>query len=216
MAGDKDMAYCKKCGAYMPDNFDRCLACGFSEGAAQAQAKAEAERAAAEEKRRAQQQEAERWAKEEKQRRESNTSEDGWTRVNYGSSSRSNGSRQNTDYYINKVKQAGNTAGEYFYKAEEKMKSAGIDKSKALAALSYISFLWVLPYIFCSGDEFAGFHAKQGLILFICNFVLDILSIAAPIMWALKVVSFLLMLVGIKNALTGEKKRLPFIGNILK
>lgn len=211
------MAYCVRCGAYMPDNADKCIACGFSESAAQAQAQADAERKAAEEKRRAQQREAEKWAEEEKQRREKASSDAGWTRVSYDSrASHSGESRRNADYYINKVKDAGNTAGDYFYKAEEKIKSAGVDKTKALAALSYLSFLWILPYIFCAGDDFAEFHAKQGLILFICNFVLDIVSLAAPIMWALKVVSFLLMLVGIKNALTGEKKRLPFIGNIIK
>ena len=27
------MSYCKKCGAYIPDNQDVCLACGFDEAA---------------------------------------------------------------------------------------------------------------------------------------------------------------------------------------
>ncbi len=200
-AGEYIMAYCKNCGAYIPDNMDKCIACGFSES----EAKAQSEREAAEEKRREQQRAAEQWAKEEKERRDNAARE---------SKAASAADRESPEYYINKVKEAGNAAEEYLNKAEEKMKSVGIDKTKVLAALSYLSFLWLLPYILCADNSFARFHAKQGLILFLCNCVLDLISIAAPIMWIARIAAFLLMLVGIKNALTGEKKKLPFIGNI--
>ena len=41
------MAYCKKCGAYIPDGIGACLACGYDENAGKAAAAAEAERKAA-------------------------------------------------------------------------------------------------------------------------------------------------------------------------
>ena len=34
------MAYCKKCGAYIPDGQETCLACGYSEAAEKAKEKA--------------------------------------------------------------------------------------------------------------------------------------------------------------------------------
>ena len=46
------MAYCKSCGAYIPDGLNTCLACGFDEGAEKAAAaaarKAAEDKAAAE------------------------------------------------------------------------------------------------------------------------------------------------------------------------
>ena len=86
------MAYCDKCGAYIPDGQKKCLACGFDseeEAAKAAQpAQAEAARTAAEdtgkyysftneelrrkldEQRKKQQEQSRRWAEQEKQRRE--------------------------------------------------------------------------------------------------------------------------------------------------
>lgn len=67
------MAYCKKCGAYIPDNQNTCLACGYDEQAAAAYAQQEAdERAAAEERRRKQQEADRRWAEAELERRQRN------------------------------------------------------------------------------------------------------------------------------------------------
>ena len=73
------MAFCKKCGAYIPIDETACPACGFdpeaeARAAREAQAKAEAEakaareRAEAEERRRKQQEEA--WAAQERRREE--------------------------------------------------------------------------------------------------------------------------------------------------
>lgn len=68
-----DMAYCKKCGAYIPDNQNTCIACGYDEQASAAYAQQqENERAAAEERRRAQQEADRIWAEAERERRERN------------------------------------------------------------------------------------------------------------------------------------------------
>jgi len=55
------MAYCKKCGAYIPDNQNTCFACGYNE-AAQTEKSAE-------EARRSRQQANREWAEAEKERR---------------------------------------------------------------------------------------------------------------------------------------------------
>ena len=39
--------------------------------------------------------------------------------------------------------------------------------NKILACLSYISILFIVPFIFCSKSRFAKYHAKQGLNTFI-------------------------------------------------
>ena len=38
------MAYCKNCGAYIPDGISACLACGFDENAGKTAAAAETEK----------------------------------------------------------------------------------------------------------------------------------------------------------------------------
>ena len=44
------MAYCKKCGAYIPDELTACLACGYDDLAEQQKASSQSSRAAASKK----------------------------------------------------------------------------------------------------------------------------------------------------------------------
>ena len=70
------MAYCSKCGAYIPDGMTRCLACGYDESAqtkkntgAAAKSTSDIVRERMEEQRRARQEENRRWAEQEESRR---------------------------------------------------------------------------------------------------------------------------------------------------
>ena len=48
--------------------------------------------------------------------------------------------------------------------------------NRALAAISYLSVLFAIPYIFAPNDSYAKFHAKQGLKLFLFGIAADILT----------------------------------------
>lgn len=170
------MAYCAKCGAYIPDGRKVCVACGKPVNAQTQAAYAEPPR------------------EEKKPEQKPNTE------------------KQRTT--AEKLKDIGEKAEQYIYEGEEKLKDAGVDRSRLFSALSYVSFLCFLPYMFCAGDEFARFHAKQGLILFVCSCVIDLIGFIAPLMWLLRLCATLMMIIGIFNAVTGKKKKLPFIGNL--
>ena len=187
------MAYCKQCGAYIPDGQDVCLACGFDEkAAARAEKKSSGSKAAYSfqndelreklERHRAQQQERSRqWAEEEYQRRQAEKEQQAESYVNRSTS---------TD---------GSTASQ---------------PNKVLAALSYLSFLFILPRIFAPEDRFARFHAKQGLKLFVFGIVADIAASFIGLGWIVSLARFYLIYKGMNNALNGSTEPLPWIGNI--
>ena len=87
-----------------------------------------------------------------------------------------------------------------------------IEQNKAIAAMSYIWILWVVPLLLKRGSAFASFHAKQGLVLFIVE------SLAMLVAW-IPVIGFLLFfgliaiaVIGVTNALKGLALPLPIIG----
>ena len=88
--------------------------------------------------------------------------------------------------------------------------------NKALASLSYLSALFVLPYIFTPNDEYAKFHAKQGLKLFVFGIVIDVIGGLTGIGWIATLIRLYLIYKGMSNALGGRKEKLPWIGNILE
>lgn len=79
--------------------------------------------------------------------------------------------------------------------------------AKATAIVSYIGWIgWIIA--FCAGskdDEFAKHHLNQTLILnIICIIPLGITQLFAAVLWVM----------GIINAIQGEAKPLPLIGNL--
>ena len=96
------MAYCKKCGAYIPDGLSACLACGYDDAAANAAAEAarkQSARAAQQAQpkteqgetiedimarhRRLQQEKNRQWAEQEKQRRERQAENRQWAQEEF-------------------------------------------------------------------------------------------------------------------------------------
>jgi len=88
-------------------------------------------------------------------------------------------------------------------------------KNTTMAAVAYLIFF--LPLLTDSKDDpFVKYHVKQGLLLFLVALVLSIFPffsiIGAMINWLITVLIIVLVVMGIMNAVNGEEKPLPLIG----
>lgn len=104
-----------------------------------------------------------------------------------------------------------------------------------MAVLAYLSWLVLIPLFAAKDSKFARFHVNQGLVLAISEIVwwiaigiirgIFIASLNLGIIASLGVISVLLntavsigflvlLIIGIVNAVNGQKKELPIIGGI--
>ena len=193
------MAYCTNCGAYIPDGETKCVACGMDSASAKSAASFSAAAAqAAEEKKESV--EDMRSTLEEKQREQQRKSRE-WAEKAYAEHQQQ----------ANKTSERTGGVPTAAKKPDVKGKAS---TSKLLAGLSYVSFLCFLPFILTSqSDDFARFHGKQGILLFIGSIVIDIISRFSGIAGlVLSVLRLYLIYVGIKNVVEGKAEPLPYIG----
>ena len=204
------MAYCKKCGAYIPDGLSACLACGFDENmetetraSSAAQTKNDELRRKLEEQRRVQQEANRRWAEQEQERRRQQEESRRWAEEEFA--------RRQAE----KQQQAqADMRGTVYRSTVRDMGAASGESNKLFAALSYISFLFVLPFILTPQDGFAKFHARQGLKLFIFSVIADALGALTGFGWIFTLLRLYLIYKGMSNAFNGREEPLPYIGNI--
>ncbi len=216
------MSYCKKCGAYIPDGQEICLACGFDEagekrkqdgGSAYAWApQSEEERASetaarerAEKRRREQQEMNRKWAESEQRRRQQ---QEDFRR------SQEEAARRSAEW---DSRRATNEDGYYrLHRTASGAAADGMSRTNASAAgsrlysyLSYISFLCFLPSILGVDDPFTRFHAKQGRKLFFASLILSWIPGLNAVAWLAQVV---LAVTGIRNVSNGVMQELPIVG----
>ena len=209
------MAYCKKCGAYIPDGLSACLACGYDEAAEAGKQEGSAFayeretnedfRLKYEEECRKRQEDNRRWAAQERERREQEQErrrreeEERLRREAEAAQSRRQAEQQRR-------------ANAYAYRAASSVSSTQ-GKNRILAALSYLSVLWLLPRFLCKEDEFARYHSRQGLTLFVFSIISDAVSAAFPgIGWILSLFRLYCIYKGMSNALNERMEPLPYIG----
>lgn len=206
------MAYCNKCGAYIPDGQTKCLACGYDEQEERQNAAAAAASAAEsatgdrygfdngelrrklEEQRRKQQEQSYAWAQQERERRER-------------AQQRAEREREESRA---RAQQASRSSAEY--DAGRTPKAANRSESKLFAVLSYISVLSLIPLLFRRDDEYALYHARQGLALLIYGVVADILGAIPGIGWIFGAFRVVCVFKGMINAANDIKEPLPYIG----
>ncbi len=88
-------------------------------------------------------------------------------------------------------------------------------EGKIFAILSYLSILCIIPLVFKKDNDFALSHGKQGLVLFIAEAAVFIISIILPGIFRPFIFVFgVLSLVGIIWALKGEYVKIPVVSNI--
>ena len=207
------MAYCKSCGAYIPDGQTVCLACGFDPAAEEKAAAAAAARAP-EQKKRGQQKykqfdsEFLRQQLDEQRKRQQENSRK-WAETEYAQRQRVKEEQER-----NFTNTSGRSRSNYSDTVRSAASSA--DTSKLFAGLSYFSFLFVLPYLFKSDDKFATYHAKQGLNLFVAGIIGDIAGSFLGLGWMVTLARLYMIFKGVGNAVNGKKEPLPYIGNMLK
>lgn len=97
--------------------------------------------------------------------------------------------------------------------------SNDVEENKVIALLSYIIFF--IPFLMAKDSPFVKYHAKQGLILFLFEviigvvsgiFVMVTLGFGALIAWVLYIPPFVFAIMGIMNAWNGKMVPLPMIG----
>lgn len=195
------MAYCKNCGAYIPDGNTKCLACGYDEAEEEKNAakksyesgaaadygfstekiREEGERLREEIERQRRQQRDRRWAEEEYARRQKEK-------------------ERQAESYVNR-----DAERDYGYGQTR-------SENRTLAALSYLSILFILPHFACPDDEFAKYHARQGLVLFVFGIISDIIASIIPVGWLITLFRLYCIYKGMTNASAGRREPLPYIG----
>jgi uncharacterized membrane protein len=92
-------------------------------------------------------------------------------------------------------------------KVSKTSRDLDVELNKNIAALSYIWVLCLIPLLGKKNSEFAQFHAKQGLILFIAS-MLTWLPIVG---WFLSMIILVVSIIGIIKTLSGEWWEIPYI-----
>ena len=204
------MGYCKNCGAYIPDGHTKCLACGLdqTEREESTAASAAAKKSTArrqdndelrrqlEEQRKKQQENNRKWAEAEYEQRRRAKEEQ----------ARFNEARAGTNGQTDRTK------ADDEFRSRKNVGAAQSEPNKLFAVLSYINILFVLPYLLCREDEFAMFHARQGMILFIVIAVATLLGSLLNLGWIVQLLGIYFILKGAGNAANGKMEPLPYIG----
>ena len=93
---------------------------------------------------------------------------------------------------------------------------ADIEKNKILCLFSYLGILFLIPLLACQDSKFARYHVNQGIILFLADLIIGAVAIILILGWIAAgvggIVIFVLMIIGIVNAVQGRAKELPIIG----
>ena len=214
------MAYCKSCGAYIPDGQTACLACGYDEnavkqnhaGSAAAKAKApenkNTTRSGGNEKYRQVDSDFLKQQLEEQRRRQQENSRK-WAETEYAQ--RQKAKEEQTRNFTST---SGRSGSDVYRTVRSTMESD--DVGKVMAGLSYFSVLFLLPYLFRDKDKFATYHAKQGMNLFAAGIIADIAGKLLGIGWFVWIARLYMIFKGVSNVAKGEKKPLPYIGNLIK
>ena len=101
------------------------------------------------------------------------------------------------------------------------VKSAVANSDRIFAVMSYVSFFVIVPILLRPNSRFVRFHVNQGLVLFLIDSFMMIISgmfggmeIVVSILRVIECLCYALMFFGILTALQGREKALPIIGKI--
>ena len=95
-----------------------------------------------------------------------------------------------------------------------------VNKNRFYGAISYLWILCFIPLAFKRDSSFALYHARQGLVLLIAEFFATLVGLIPFIGYymsmILGVILAILALLGIINALDGNRWEMPVLGEYAK
>ena len=93
-----------------------------------------------------------------------------------------------------------------------------VKEGKVLAILSYLGILCLIPLLLKKDNKFVLFHGKQGLVLFLGELAVTILSIIPLIGWPIGLIGVIVFgivsLVGIVHVLMGNYWKMPIVADL--
>lgn len=211
------MAFCNKCGAYIPDGQSVCIACGYDEAESAREAEKAAAAAAAAQ---AEREEREKYKAEDSGKYYSFTNEELREKLEEQRRKQQETSRKWAEQEKARREQARNSGvkqGETFRSTGEKAQKAAKSfkkNSKLLGALSYLGILFTLPFLINKDDSFSIFHAKQGGVLFLYGILSRLLKFIPIVGPVLRLFYFYCIYKGMYNAANDIKQPLPYIGEL--
>ena len=201
------MGYCKNCGAYIPDGHTKCLACGMDQ-TERAAASAAAKKSTA---RRQDNEELRRQLEEQRKKQQENNRK--WAEAEYEQRRRAKEEQSRFDEArAGTSRQADRTDSSDEFRGRKNVGAVQSEPNKLLAVLSYISILFVLPYLLCRNDEYAMFHARQGMILCVVSVIAEAVGSLLGLGWVATLLRIYFILKGAGNAANGKVEPLPYIG----
>jgi len=87
-------------------------------------------------------------------------------------------------------------------------------KSRIIAFLSYLAILFFFPLNFFKKDEFVGYHARQGVVMFILAVAITFTFWVPVLGWVCLLAYLVIWVSGIINALAGKQEPVPVVGKI--
>ena len=98
-------------------------------------------------------------------------------------------------------------------------------KTRLCCVLAYFSILFFLPLVFCRENEYAKFHANQGLVLCLANIIGNVIialvcifiispEVKNAIYTIFNLVSICFCILGILHVVREQQIELPIIGKI--
>jgi uncharacterized membrane protein len=89
--------------------------------------------------------------------------------------------------------------------------TADIKQNCKIAALSYIFILWLIPLLLRPHSKFAQFHAKQGLVIFVLDVLVALVSWIPFFGQLLFLGMIALSALAFIRALSGQSWKIPYV-----
>ena len=193
------MAYCNECGAYIPDGQTVCLACGYDPSKVKTRDRKTAEK-------------------------NGRTTSSGGFAYEFDTSAL----KEEIEKQKQRIKEESRKWAEEEKARREAQKENQAEPARdnktgsqmsegslrILSAISYLGALFIVPFVFAGDSEYAKFHAKQGVKLFVFGIICDIITGIIPLGAILSLFRFYLIYKGMSAALNNRMEALPFIGNL--
>lgn len=198
------MAYCKKCGAYIPDGDVVCPACGTGTSESGAQTAAQTEE------------------KKKSEYRDSGEYHSGSYSGTYYNRTSPGGGSTSGEYHSGEYHGGAYSSGYNGMGGSPGMYSNEYDAdalaNKGMGYLCYLGILFLIPYFTRPNSQFLRYHCNQGLVLLLFCILVSICSNIPILGWiagfAGSIFAFYCLIKGLGNVAKGKRSPLPLIGDI--